>query len=68
VIEGEIVEPPLSVDWRDKVAGITEPDDADAVISEATQLLGDEVMTPEHFARVSNAVETRLAELGQVAA
>jgi hypothetical protein len=51
-------------DWSDKVADITRPEHADAVITEAGDLLRDEAMTPERYGQVSTAVELRLAEIG----
>jgi len=59
--EGKVID--LDPEWQDKVADIKIPADADPVIEEATKMLGDEVMSPEHFARISTAVEARLAEL-----
>ena len=63
VIEGEIV-PDLPEAWRDKVADIQQGPDADAVIEEASRMLGDEELDAELFARISVAVEARVAELG----
>jgi hypothetical protein len=63
VIEGEIVGLDVDDDWRDRVADIKDPAEADAVIADASDQLGREVLTAEHYARIAVAVETRLAEL-----
>jgi hypothetical protein len=75
IVEGEIVDPPLTVygldpesPWASKVASIENEADADAATADVAQQMKSGAMSAERAEAVTDAIDARMAELAGKAA